>query len=311
MTINKVCGSGLKAVMLAAQAIRAGDADIIVAGGQESMTNAPYLMPQARNGMRLGHGKLLDAMVHDGLWEIYNDYHMGETGELIAERCDVSRADMDAFAAESHRRAHAATESGAFADEIVPVEVKDRKGNVTVVGADEGIRADVTADSLGKLRAAFRKDGAVTPGNASQISDGASALVVMSEKAAADRGLEPLAHITGYAVGGTEPKWVMYAPVVAIDNLRKRTGQETAGYELVELNEAFASAACAVTKEAGLDPERTNVNGGAVALGHPIGASGARILTTLLYAMKARDVKTGMASLCLGGGNAVALSVRR
>jgi acetyl-CoA C-acetyltransferase len=310
-TVNKVCGSGLKSVMLAAQAIRAGDADVIVAGGQESMTNAPYLMPQARNGMRLGHGKLLDAMVHDGLWEIYNDYHMGETGELIAERCDVSRADMDAFAAESHRRAHAATESGAFADEIVPVEVKDRKGNVTVVGADEGIRADVTADSLGKLRAAFRKDGKVTPGNASQISDGASALVVMSEKAAAERGLEPLATITGYATGGTDPKWVMYAPVVAMENLKRRTGNETSSYDLVELNEAFASAACAVTKEAGLDAARTNVNGGAVALGHPIGASGARILTTLLYAMKARDVKTGMASLCLGGGNAVALSVQR
>jgi acetyl-CoA C-acetyltransferase len=311
MTINKVCGSGLKAVMLAAQAIRAGDADVIVAGGQESMTNAPYLVPQARNGLRLGHGKLLDAMVHDGLWEIYNDYHMGETGELIAERCDVSREDMDALAAESHRRAHVATEAGAFRDEIVPVEVKDRKGNVTVVEHDEGIRADVTADSLGKLRAAFRRDGTVTPGNASQISDGASALVVMSEKAAADRGLEPLAHITGYAVGGTEPKWVMYAPVVAIEKLEKRTGTPTADYGLVELNEAFASAACAVSKEAGLEAEKTNVNGGAVALGHPIGASGARILTTLLHAMKARDVKTGMASLCLGGGNAVALSVRR
>ncbi len=311
VTINKVCGSGLKSVMLAAQAIRAGDADVIVAGGQESMTNAPYLIPKARNGLRLGHGQLLDAMVHDGLWEIYNDYHMGETGELIAERCDVSRDDMDAFAAESHRRAHEATEAGSFADEIVPVEVKDRKGNVTVVDKDEGIRADVTSESLGKLRAAFRKDGTVTPGNASQISDGASALVVMSEKAAADRGLEPLATITGYATGGTEPKWVMYAPVVAIDKLAKTTGNETSSYDLIELNEAFASAACGVSKEAGLEAEKTNVNGGAVALGHPIGASGARILTTLLYAMKNRDVQTGMASLCLGGGNAVALSVRR
>jgi len=310
-TVNKVCGSGLKSVMLAAQAIRAGDADVIVAGGQESMTNAPYLMPDARNGMRLGHGKLLDAMVHDGLWEIYNDYHMGETGELIAERCDVSRADMDAFSAESHRRAHAATESGAFDPEIVPVEIKDRKGNVTVVKHDEGIRADVTVDGLGKLRAAFRKDGKVTPGNASQISDGASALVIMSEKAAAARGLEPLATITGYATGGVEPKWVMYAPVVAMEQLQQRTGTATASYDLVELNEAFASAACAVSKEAGLAADRTNVNGGAVALGHPIGASGARILTTLLYAMQARDASTGMASLCLGGGNAVALSVKR
>ncbi len=310
-TVNKVCGSGLKSVMLAAQAIRAGDADVIVAGGQESMSGAPYLMPQARNGMRLGHGKLLDAMVHDGLWEIYNDYHMGETGELIAERCDVSREAMDAYAAESHRRAQAAIDSGAFGGEIFPVEVKDRKGNVTLVEHDEGVRGDVTAESLGKLRAAFRKDGVVTPGNASQISDGASALVVMSEKAAADRGLEPLATITGYATGGCEPKWVMYAPVVAMEKLQQRTGKETTSYDLVELNEAFASAACGVSKEAGLDAARTNVNGGAVAIGHPIGASGARILTTLLYAMKERDVKTGMASLCLGGGNAVALSVTR
>nr|MDJ0523679.1 acetyl-CoA C-acetyltransferase [Planctomycetota bacterium] len=276
-TINKVCGSGLKAVALAAQAIRAGDADVVIAGGQESMTNAPYLMPQARNGMRLGHGKLIDSMVHDGLWEIYNDYHMGETGELIAERCDVSREDMDAFAAESHKRAQAATESGGFDSEIFPVEVKDRKGNVTVVKHDEGIRGDVTSESLGKLRPAFRKDGTVTPGNASQISDGASALVVMSEKAAAERGLEPLATITSYATGGVEPKWVMYAPVVAMENLKKRTGTENGAYDLVELNEAFASAGCAVTKEAGLDPARTNVNGGAVAIGHPIGASGARI----------------------------------
>ena len=310
-TVNKVCGSGLKSVMLAAQAIRAGDAEIIVAGGQESMSNAPYLAPGVRNGLRLGHGQFLDAMVHDGLWDMYNDFHMGMTGELIAERCNVTREDMDAFSAESHRRAHEAGQAGAFNEEIVPVEVKDRKGNVTVVSQDEGVRSDVTADSLGKLRAAFKKDGTVTAGNASQISDGASALVVMSEEAAKARGLEPLAVITGYATGGTEPKWVMYAPVVAMENLQKRTGNSNDSYDLVELNEAFASAACGVTKEAGLDPARTNVNGGAVALGHPIGASGARILTTLLYAMKNRDVKSGMASLCLGGGNAVALSVTR
>jgi acetyl-CoA C-acetyltransferase len=310
-TVNMVCGSGLKSVMLAAQAIRAGDADVIVAGGQESMTNAPYLMPQARNGMRLGHGKLLDSMVHDGLWEVYNDFHMGETGELIAERCNVSRADMDTFAAESHQRAAAAAEAGRFGDEIVPVEVKDRKGNVTIISADEGVRAETTAEGLGKMRAAFRKDGSVTAGNASQISDGASALVVMSEAMAEKRGLTPLATITGYATGGTEPKWVMYAPVVAMDRLKERTGIENGAYDLVEVNEAFASAACAVTAEAGLDPARTNVNGGAVALGHPIGASGARILTTLLYAMKNREAATGMATLCLGGGNAVALSVQR
>ncbi len=311
MTINKVCGSGLKSVMLAAQAIRAGDADIIVAGGQESMSNAPYLLPDARRGQRLGHGKLLDAMVHDGLWDIYNDFHMGMTGELIAERCDVTREDQDQFAAESHRRAAAAWESGAFGDEVFGVEVKDRKGNVTVVDRDEGIRADTTAEKLGKMRPAFSKEGSVTAANASQISDGASALVVMSEKAANERGLTPLAHIDGYSVGGTEPKWVMYAPVVAMENLQKRTGKETESYDLVELNEAFSSAACAVTKEAHLDPAKTNVNGGAVALGHPIGASGARILTTLLYAMKNREQHTGFASLCLGGGNAVALAVSR
>jgi acetyl-CoA C-acetyltransferase len=217
---------------------------------------------------------------------------------------------MDALSAESHRRARAAQHEGFFRDEIVPVEVKDRKGNVTVVDTDEGVRADATVESLAKLKPAFRKDGRVTPGNASQISDGASALVVMSEEAARARGLEPLATITGYAAGGTEPKWVMYAPVVAMQNLAKKTGVATSNYDCVELNEAFASAACAVTKEARLDPSRTNVHGGAVALGHPIGASGARILTTLIYAMRQRGATTGLATLCLGGGNAVALSIR-
>jgi acetyl-CoA C-acetyltransferase len=309
-TVNKVCGSGLKAVMLAAQAIRAGDEEIVVAGGQESMTNAPYLAPGVRDGLRLGHGKLLDAMVHDGLWDVYNDFHMGETGELIAERCNVSRADQDAFAAESHRRAAKAAAEGAFQSEIVPVEVKGKK-ETTVVSADEGVRPDVTPESMGKLKPAFRKDGTVTPGNASQISDGASAVVVMSADAAKKRGLKPLARITGYATGGTEPKWVMYAPVVAIQNLEKRTGKAAPTYDLVELNEAFSSAACGVTKESKLDPARVNVHGGAVALGHPIGASGARILTTLLYAMGRRGAKTGLAALCLGGGNAVALGVER
>ncbi len=310
-TVNKVCGSGLKSVMLAAQAIRAGDADIIVAGGQESMSNAPYLAPRVRQGLRLGHGQLLDSMVHDGLWEIYNDYHMGETGELIAERFNVTREQQDAFAAESHRRAAEAMESGAFAGEIVPVEVKDRKGNVTVVGADEGVRAGTTAEKLGGMRPAFRKDGTVTAANASQISDGASALVIMSEKTANERGLTPLAKIDGYTTGGVEPQWVMYAPVVAMDKLQQRTGKETGSYDLAEVNEAFSSAACAVTQEAGLHADRTNVNGGAVALGHPIGASGARILTTLLYAMQGREKHTGLATLCLGGGNAVALAVSR
>jgi acetyl-CoA C-acetyltransferase len=310
-TVNKVCGSGLKAVMLAAQAIRAGDAEILVAGGQESMSNAPYLAPGVRDGLRLGHGKLLDSMVHDGLWDVYNDFHMGETGELIAERCSVTRLDQDAFAAQSHQRAAKAWAEGAFAAEVVPVEIKGKKGEVTRIDKDEGIRTDATPEAMGKLRPAFRKEGTVTPGNASQISDGASALVVMSAEAAKKRGIKPLARITGYATGGTEPKWVMYAPVVAIANLEKRTGKATGTYDLVEVNEAFSSAACAVTKESKLDPKRVNVHGGAVALGHPIGASGARILTTLLYAMERNGAKTGLASLCLGGGNAVALSVEK
>ena len=309
MTINKVCGSGLKAVALAARAIRAGDADVIVAGGQESMTNAPYLMPGARDGLRLGHGKLLDAMVHDGLWDIYNDYHMGVTGDLVAEKCGVTRADQDRFAAESHRRAAAAQASGAFKGEIVPVEIKGRKGDVTLVDADEGIRPDSTAEALGKMKPAFGAQGTVTAGNASQISDGGSALVVMSDVEAKRRKLSPIARITGYATGGTEPKWVMLAPIYAVQNLEKRTGEKVSSFDLVELNEAFSSAACAVSKELGFDPARTNVNGGAVALGHPIGASGARVLTTLLYALKHRGGKRGLATLCLGGGNAVALSV--
>jgi acetyl-CoA C-acetyltransferase len=275
------------------------------------MTNAPYLAPGVRDGLRLGHGKLLDAMVFDGLWDVYNDFHMGETGELIAERCKVTRGDQDAFAAESHRRAAAAVASGAFAGEIVPVPVKDRKGNVTPFTTDEGVRADATPATMGAMKPAFRKDGTVTAANASQISDGASALVVMSAEEAKKRGLKPLAKITGYSTGGTEPKWVMYAPVIAIANLEKKTGKRTSSYDLVEVNEAFSSAACAVTKESKLDPAKTNVNGGAVALGHPIGASGARILTTLLYALEARNLKTGFAALCLGGGNAVALAVER
>jgi acetyl-CoA C-acetyltransferase len=311
MTINKVCGSGLKSVALAAQAIRAGDADVIVAGGQESMTNAPYLMPGARDGMRLGHGKLLDSMVHDGLWDIYNDFHMGATGDLVAERCAVTRDDQDRFAAESHRRAAAAQASGAFKAEIVPVQIKGKKGDVTVVDVDEGVRADSTVEALAKMRPAFGEKGTVTAGNASQISDGASALVVMSDAEAKKRGLKPLARITGYATGGTEPKWVMMAPIYAVQNLEKKTGAKVGAFDLVEVNEAFSSAACAVGKELKLDPARTNVNGGAVALGHPIGASGARILTTLLYAMGARGAKKGLATLCLGGGNAVALSVER
>jgi acetyl-CoA C-acetyltransferase len=311
VTINKVCGSGLKSVALAAQAIRAGDANVIVAGGQESMTNAPYMLPGARDGLRLGHGKLLDAMVFDGLWDVYNDFHMGTTGDLVAEKCGVSREAQDRFAATSHQRAAAAQKAGAFKAEIVPVEWKDRKGATARVEADEGVRADSTPEALGKMKAAFGANGTVTAGNASQISDGAAAVVVMSDAEAKRRGLKPLARITGYATGGTEPKWVMLAPIYAVGNLEKRTHLKVDAYDLVELNEAFSSAACAVTQELKLDPARTNVNGGAVALGHPIGASGARILVTLLHALAARGGKRGLATLCLGGGNAVALSVER
>lgn len=311
LTVNKVCGSGLKAVALAAQAIRAGDAHVVVAGGQESMTNSPYLMPGVRDGLRLGHGKLLDSMVHDGLWDIYNDFHMGVTGDLVAERCSVSRDDQDRFAAESHRRAAAAQAAGAFKKEIVEVKIPGRKGEVTVVSADEGVRADSTVETLGKMKAAFSPTGSVTAGNASQLSDGAAAVVVMSDVEAKRRGLRPLARITGYATGGTEPKWVMMAPIYAVQNLVKRTGIAVDAFDLVEVNEAFSSAACAVGKELKLDPARTNVNGGAVALGHPIGASGCRILVTLLHALEARGGKKGLATLCLGGGNAVALSVER
>ena len=311
MTINKVCGSGLKAVALAAQAIKAGDAHVVVAGGQESMTNAPYLLPGARDGLRLGHGKLLDAMVHDGLWDVYNDFHMGNTGDLVAERFAVTREDQDKFAAESHRRAAAAQASGAFKDEIVAVEILGRKGEKTVVDTDEGVRADTSAEGLAKMKAAFSPTGTVTAANASQISDGAAAVVVMSDVEAKRRGLKPLARITGYAVGGVEPKWVMAAPIEAVRNLEKKNGLAVGSYDLIEVNEAFSAAACAVGKELKLDPARTNVNGGAVALGHPIGASGCRILVTLLYGLMARGGKRGLATLCLGGGNAVALSVER
>ncbi len=308
-TVNKVCGSGLKAVMLAAQAIRAGDARLIVAGGMESMSQAPYLMPSARNGARLGDTKLVDAMIHDGLWDVYSNQHMGLTGELVAKEYGVDRAAQDAFAAESHARAAAAQAAGRFDAEILPVEVKGRKGEVSVVKTDEGVRADVTAASLGKLRAAFQKEGSVTAGNASQISDGAAAIVVASAEAVKRHGLKPLARVTGYAAGGMAPEWVMMAPKAAVENWEKKTGLKRGDMDLYEVNEAFASGACALQKTLGLDPAKLNVNGGAVALGHPIGASGCRLLVTLLHALQQRGGKRGLATLCLGGGNAVALSV--
>ena len=309
-TVNKVCGSGLKSVMLAAQAIRAGDADVIVAGGMESMTNSPYLLPEARAGVRLGHGKLLDSMVWDGLWDIYNDFHMGITGEKVAEKHGITRAMQDAFAAESHRRAAEATAAGRFDEEKFSVLLPQRKGDPLKFTTDEGIKADTTAEGIAKLKPAFKPDGGtVTAANASSINDGASAVVVMSADKAKALGAKPLARVTAYATGGCAPEWVMLAPEQSIKAVAAKLGRKPRDFDLHEINEAFSSAALALTRLLELDPARVNVNGGAVALGHPIGASGCRVLTTLLHAMKQRNAATGMASLCLGGGNAVSLAV--
>jgi acetyl-CoA C-acetyltransferase len=308
-TINKVCGSGLKAVVFAAQAIKAGDYSCIVAGGMESMSQCPYLLPKARTGYRMGHGKIVDSMVHDGLWCAFHDYHMGNTGELIAEKYSLSRQEQDEYAFNSHRKAVAAIKAGKFKDEIIPVSVPQRKGDPIVVDTDEGPREDTSVEKLGKLRPAFKKDGTVTAGNAPSVNDGASAVVVMSREKAEKLGAKPIAKVTGYATGGTEPKWLMLAPVVAVKNLLKVTDYKIEDFELVELNEAFSAQAIVDIKELGLNPDIVNVNGGGVALGHAIGSTGCRILVTLLYALKDRGLKTGLAALCLGGGNAVALSV--
>ncbi|MCZ6596821.1 MAG: acetyl-CoA C-acetyltransferase [Planctomycetota bacterium] len=308
-TVNKVCGSGLKAVMLAAQAIRAGDHDVIVAGGMESMTNAPYLLPDARKGTRLGHSQLIDSMVWDGLWDIHNDFHMGITAEMVADEHRISRAAQDEFAAESHRRAAEATAAGRFDEEKFTLEVPQRKGDPIAFDTDENIRPDTTAQGIARMRPAFKKDGTVTVANASSINDGASAMVVMSAEKADELGVKPMARILGYATGGLAPEWVMMAPEVSIKALAGKLGREPTDFDLHEINEAFSAAACALLGVLDLDPEKVNVNGGAVALGHPIGASGARILTTLLHAMKQRGSSTGMASLCLGGGNAVSVAV--
>ena len=309
LTINKVCGSGLKAVMLARQAIIAGDAEVVVAGGMESMSNAPYLVHRMREGLRLGHSELVDAVVHDGLWDIYNDFHMGMTGEKVAEKYDIAREEMDEYAAESHRRAAAATEAGKFRDEMLPVEIPQRKGDPIVLDRDEPIRSDTNVEALSKLKPIFKKDGTVTAGNAPGMNDGAAALVVASAKAVEEHGLKPIARVVAQAISGLEPEWVMMTPVPAVQKLLAKTGWTNDDVDLVELNEAFAVQACAVTKELSLTKEKTNVNGGAVALGHPIGASGARVLTTLLYALKDRGGRRGIATLCLGGGNGVALAV--
>jgi len=309
LTVNKVCGSGLKAVVLAAQAIKCGDAGVVLAGGMESMSNVPYYLPDARNGMRLGHSKVIDGLIHDGLWDPYYDMHMGLTAEAVCKEYNVSRQAQDEWAVESHRRALAAQKSGAFKAEIAPVAMKPKKGDPWSFDTDEGPRADATLDGLGKLRPAFDKTGMVTAGNSSTINDGAAALVVTSADKAQALGLKPLARITGYATGGTDPKWVMMAPVEAVKNLETRTGRKLSGFDLIELNEAFASQCVAVSTLWKADAARINVNGGAVALGHPIGASGARILTTLIHALRARGLKHGLATLCLGGGGAVAMSV--
>ncbi len=310
VTINKVCGSGLKAVMLAAQAVKAGDEQCIVAGGMESMSNAPFYVYGMRNGVKFGNQTLVDGLVHDGLWCSFGECHMGGHAEYTAEKAKISRQQQDQFSLESHRKAVAAIEQGKFKAEIVPVEIPGRKG-VTVVDTDECPRKDTTLEALAKLKPAFVKDGTVTAGNAPGLNDGASALVVTSQAFAEAHGLTVMARITAYAAGGGEPKDLFFAPIVAVQRLMKQAGTKIGDYDLIEANEAFAVQALADGKGLGWDWSRVNVHGGAVALGHPIGASGARILTTLLYAMRDRNAATGLATLCLGGGNAVALSVER
>src|SRR5689334_4353849 len=311
VTVNKVCGSGLKAVMMAAQAVKLGDSEMVVAGGMESMSNAPYLMTKAREGYRLGNGELVDSMINDGLWCAFENYHMGCTGELVADEYSLGRSEQDEFAAGSHRKAAAAIKAGKFKDEIVAVEIPQKKGPAIVFDTDETVREDTTPEVLGKLRPAFKKEGTVTAGNAPGVNDGASAVVVTSLRRAQELGVEPMGRIVAQAVSGVEPKYVMMAPVEAVRKLFKKTGWSASEVDLVELNEAFSVAALAVTRELGLDPERVNVNGGAVALGHAIGQSGSRLFTTILYELKRRIAHRGVVALCLGAGKAVALAVER
>jgi acetyl-CoA C-acetyltransferase len=308
LTINKVCGSGLKAVMLAAQAIKAGDAQCVVSGGMEAMSASPHYVYGMRSGIKMGNQEMKDGMVHDGLWDSFGNVHMGAYAEYTAEKAGISRQDQDEFAFQSHRKAVAAIEAGKFKAEIVPVEVKTRAGT-TVVDTDEGPRKDTTVEALAKLRPAFQKDGTVTAGNAPSVNDGASALVVASLEFAKAHGLTPLARVTGYATGGGEPRDLFFAPIVAVQNLMAKSGTRISDYDLIEANEAFSVQALADGRALGWDWDRVNVHGGAVALGHPIGCSGARVLTTLLHAMQDRGAASGLATLCLGGGNAVALSV--
>ncbi len=307
VTVNKVCGSGLQAVMFASDMIRGGSADIVLAGGMESMSRAPYLVKEARWGIGINNVPFIDAMVHDGLWDAYNQFHMGVTGEIVAERFKISRDEMDRFALESHRRAASATQEGRFREQIVPVDVPGA-GRVEV---DEGIRIDTSLEKLAKLPSVFRESGQVTAGNASQLSDGGAAMVVLSREAAERHGVTPLARVVAYNTAGVKPEWVMEAPIPGVRKLLKKTGLSVDDIDLFEHNEAYAAASLAVMRELGIPHEKLNVNGGAVALGHPIGCSGARVLTTLAYAMKDRGAKRGLATLCLGGGNAVSMIIER
>ncbi|MCY7346337.1 MAG: acetyl-CoA C-acetyltransferase [Pyrinomonadaceae bacterium] len=312
LTINMVCGSGLRAVALAAQAVMLGDAEVVVAGGMESMSNIPYALPTARDGMRMGNQAAVDLMIHDGLWCPFENWHMGNTGEIVADKHQITRETQDDYAFNSHRKANEAQQAGRFKDEIVSVSIPQKKGEPILLDYDETVRADTTAETLGKLKPAFKKDGGtVTAGNAPGVNDGASALVITSAERAKELGIEPLARIVASAQSGIEPKFIMLAPVEGVKKVLKKAGWEMADVDLFELNEAFSVQALGVMKELGMDGENVNVNGGAVALGHAIGNSGGRILTTLLHEMKRRDAKKGVAALCLGGGNSVALAVER
>src|ERR1700722_4645889 len=313
MTINKVCGSGLKAVSLAAQAIQTGNAEIVIAGGMESMTNAPYLLPQGRSGFRMGNATVVDSMIHDGLWEIYNDYHMGITGEHVAEKHGITREQQDEYALNSHRKAAAAWREGYLQAQVLPIEIPAKKKGQppTTFDRDESVREDASLEALRALKPAFKKNGTVTAGNAPGVNDGAAAVMVMSAAKAASLGLAPMVHIRAQAPSGIDPKWVMLAPVVGIQRVLAKAGWEKEEPDLYELNEAFSVQALGVMKEVGLDAAKVNVNGGAVAIGHPIGASGARVLVALIYEMIRRDVHRGVAALCLGGGNSVAMAVER
>ncbi|MBA2378331.1 MAG: acetyl-CoA C-acetyltransferase [Blastocatellia bacterium] len=312
LTVNMVCGSGLRAVALAAQSVMLGDADYVVAGGMESMSNVPYAMPGARDGYRMGNQNVVDLMVHDGLWCPFENWHMGNTGEVVAEKYQIERSEQDNFAFSSHRRAAEAQTAGRFGDEIIPIEIPQRKGEPVLMDSDEPVRPETSVESLGKLRPAFKKEGGtVTAGNAPGVNDGASAIVVTSAEHAASLGVEPLARIVAWATSGIEPKMIMMAPVKGVQNVLQKAGWSMADVDLFELNEAFSVQALGVMKELGLDVEKVNVNGGAVALGHAIGNSGSRVLTTLVHEMKRRGAKRGVAALCLGGGNSVAMAVER